>query len=158
MKTLKTKRFKVLCILGLSALGVYLLHVYCQFTGNNHEPQRGRPAQETIGKICDISDLKSFGAPPHSGDAYPLDIDDWVDGTKSAKHDAFIKTLSNQEEIRQHYTAACKRLGFTLHQVDPENYEVACSKKKANGLDEVTFVERTRCEGQVCGISLELFP
>lgn len=155
MKTLKTKRFKVLCILGLSALGVYLLHVYCQFTGNNHEPQRGRPAQESIGKICAISDLKSFGAPPHSGDALPFYIDDWIDGPKAAEHSTLIKTFASREEIHQHYIKACQREGYTLDSPSPADYDIACTKKEEGSTK--SFVEHLTCNEQMCEIALELF-
>jgi hypothetical protein len=154
MKILQTKWFKFLGFIGLSALGFYLLHVYCQHTGNNHEPQRGRPAQETIGKICDISDLKSFGAPPQSGDAYPFYIDDWIDGNKPAEHSTLVKTFSSREEIRQHYIAACQREGYTPKTPSTPNNDVVCTKQ--DGDNNKTFMEEVKCEGEICSIGLEL--
>jgi hypothetical protein len=153
-KILKTKRFKFLCLVGLGALGVYLLHVYCQHTGNNHEPQRGRSAQETIGKICDISDLKSFGAPSQSGDAYPFYIDDWIDGNKPARHATLVKTFESREAIHQHYVAACEREGYTVESRPSEGNDLVCTKRDG-GYDK-TFTEQINCEGGVCSVGLEL--
>jgi hypothetical protein len=154
MKILKTKRFKWLCFAGLIALSVYLLHVYCEHTGNDHEPQRGRPAQETIGKICDISDLKSFGAPPQSGDALPLDIDDWIDGNKPASHSTLVKTFASREEIHQHYVAACERQGYTIETPTSQGNDVVCTKQ--DGEYYKTLIEQVNCENGICKIGLEL--
>jgi hypothetical protein len=150
----KTKGFKFLGLIGLSALGFYLLHVYCQHTGNNHEPQRGRPAQETIGKICDISDLKSFGAPPQSGDALPFYIDDWIDGFKAAEHSTLLKTFASREEIHQHYVAACEREGYTVEASSNPKNDVLCSKW--DGEYNKTFIAQVGCEDAVCRVGLEL--
>jgi hypothetical protein len=155
MNILKKKRFKLLVFFATSALAFYLLHVYCEHTGNNHEPQRGRPAQETIGKICDISDLKSFGAPPHSGDALPFYIDDWIDGNKPAEHSTLVKTFASREEIHQHYVAACQQEGYTMETPSSESNDVVCTKW--DGKHTKTFIEKVNCEGAVCNIGLELF-
>jgi hypothetical protein len=143
-------------VLGAFVLGVlgYGVHLYCEFTGNNHEPQRGRAAQDSIGKLCDISDLKSFGAPAQSGDAYPLDIDDFIDGTKPARHSTLIKTFSSREEIQQHYEAACQRVEYTLAPPSPADYDVACSKTDGEYKKELGV--RVKCDEAVCDIGLAL--
>lgn len=143
-------------VLGVLVLGVlgYGVHLSCEFTGNNHEPQRGRAVQESIGKLCDISGLKRFGAPPQSGDSYPLDIDDLIDGTKPARHSTLIKTFSSREEIQRHYEAACQREGYTLAPPSPADYDVACSKK--DGEYKKELVGRVKCDGAMCDIGLAL--
>jgi hypothetical protein len=84
-------------------------------------------AQDSIGKLCDISDLKSFGAPAQSGDASAFYMDDFIDGTKPARHETVIKTLSSRSEIKQHYEAACQHMGYTLNDPSLSGDDVACS-------------------------------
>jgi hypothetical protein len=151
MKLLKNKFVQGAFVLGVLGYGV---HLYCEFTGNNHEPQRGRAAQDSIGKLCDISDLKSFGAPAQSGDAYPLDIDDLIDGNKPAMHVTLVKTFATREEIHRHYRAACQREGYTLDDSSSSGDEVACSKR--DGEYNKTFFTQVNCDGAVCRIGLEL--
>jgi hypothetical protein len=65
-----------------------------------------------------------------------------------------VKTFSSQEEIHQHYVAACEREGYTLETQTSAWNGLACIKR-----DESTrkkFIEKVNCESDVCTIRLEL--
>jgi hypothetical protein len=151
MKLLKNKFVQGAFVLGVLGYGV---HLYCELTGNNHEPQRGREAQDSIGKLCDISDLKSFGAPAQSGDASAFYMDDFIDGTKPARHETVIKTLSSRSEIKQHYEEACQHMGYTLNDPSLSGDDVACSKW--DGEYNKDFSAQAKCDGAECRVVLEL--
>lgn len=153
----KVRRFfknkLVLCCVG-SLIFWVSIYLYCAFTGNDYEPKANRPEQESIGKLCDFFvDLKKFGAPAKSGDAWIYYVDHEIDGFKPSMEKASIKTFSSPKEIKDFYLKSCKRLGFEL---DRENinskFDFSCTNNKENS----TLITTPKCNSKQCEILLEL--